>query len=97
MMILENAVVVVANDLTSADLGGEAVILDVNNGQYYGLNEVGAQILELIKEPTSVGVVVDALLEKYDANAEQLKEDVFSFLQALEDRGLIYISHEGSE
>ncbi|RMF60886.1 MAG: PqqD family protein, partial [Bacteroidetes bacterium] len=41
--------VTVSDDLTTADLGGEAIVLDVKSGNYFGLNEVGAFILECIR------------------------------------------------
>ncbi|MFK7848124.1 MAG: PqqD family protein, partial [Rhodothermales bacterium] len=34
-----------------ADLEGEAVLLNIQSGRYFGLNEVGTSIWSLIKEP----------------------------------------------
>src|SRR5438874_308601 len=42
--------VVPADELLSSELDGEAVILDLTSGVYFGLNGVGARIWELLGE-----------------------------------------------
>jgi hypothetical protein len=41
--IVKTSTVVAAKDQVSCDLVGEAVILDMKSGIYYGLNPVGAE------------------------------------------------------
>ncbi len=86
--------VTVSDDLTTADLGGEAIVLDVKSGNYFGLNEVGAFILECIRQPVSVREVIDRMLEEYDATREQITQDVVQFLQQLQEQGLIRVTDE---
>jgi hypothetical protein len=50
----------------SCDVADEVVLLSVQNGQYYGLNAVGAEIWRLIQQPRSVAEVRDALLTEFD-------------------------------
>ena len=45
----------------SCDLLGEAVILDLRKGIYYGLNEVGAQVWALIQQPRTISEIHDAI------------------------------------
>ncbi|QXD16160.1 PqqD family protein [Rhodocaloribacter litoris] len=93
-MISPDSVVVVSEDLTTADLGGEAIVLDVKSGNYFGLNEVGAFILETIRQPQPVRVVVERMLEIYDATPEQILEDVLAFLNQLKSHGLVEVTNE---
>lgn len=86
--------VTVSDDLTTADLGGEAIVLDVKSGNYFGLNEVGAFILECIRQPVSVREVIDRMLKEYDATREQITQDVVQFLQQLQEQGLIRVTDE---
>ncbi len=88
-VITEKSIVVMADNLTAAELGGEAILLDVKSGNYFGLNEVGVFILELIKQPRPVGYVVEKMLEEYDATPEQITTDVLAFLNQLREQGLI--------
>jgi len=88
-VITDNSIVVVSDDLTTAELGGEAILLDVKSGNYFGLNEVGAYILELSKEPRSVASIIDNMLQEFDVEAERLTSDVQAFLVQLHRQGLI--------
>ena len=90
-MITEDTVIVAAIGIESADLDGEAVLLDVNSGLYYGLTGVGATIIDLIKEPTTVRTLIEALMEEYDVDPDRVHRDVISFLRDMEDRQLIRI------
>lgn len=91
-MVTEHSTVVVADGLTAADLGGEAVVLDASTGRYFGLNEVGLRIFELTREPRSVQAIVQALLEEFEVEEEQLRSDVLGFLQTMEQRQLVNVA-----
>ena len=90
-VITGDTIVVAVEDLASADLHGEVIVLDVNTGYYYGLNEVGASIMNLIKKPMSVTTIRDTLLQEYEVEAKELEHDVLSFLKMMEDRQLIRV------
>ncbi len=90
-MIDESSVVVAADHQTSAEVDGESVILDLEEGVYYGLNPVGARIWKEIQEPTAVEEVTAAITAEYDVASEQCRRDVISLLQDLEENDLIKI------
>lgn len=96
-MVTEQSTVVVTPGLTAADLGGEAVVLDPQSGRYYGLNELGARIFELARRPRSVERIVQALLQEYDVEVDQLKVDLLAFLREMEERNLIEAMDEIAE
>jgi len=85
------ATVVASPELTSADLGGEAVLLDANTGRYFGLNAVGLRIFELAQEPRTVASIHEALLAEYDVTEDVLWRDLNGFLQTLLERDLVRI------
>ncbi len=90
-MITPHTVVSVAPGLTAADLGGEAVVLDAQSGKYYGLNEVGLQIFNLAKQPTTVEHIKEALLREYDVEADRMERDLMKFLHTMAERRLIEV------
>jgi hypothetical protein len=71
------------------ELAGEAVILNLKTGIYFGLNPVGARIWQLIQQPTTVHEVMSALLAEYDVEAARLEADLRSLLAQLSDNQLI--------
>jgi hypothetical protein len=93
-MVEVNSSVVAAKEQVSSDLAGEAVILDFKSGVYYGLNEVGASIWNLIQEPKTVNEIRDAILEEYEVEPEQCDRDLKAILQQLADEGLIEVRNE---
>ena len=68
----------------------EMVILDVNSGQYYTLNEVAADMVELLKSGNSVSNVVNAICAQYDAQESEVKTDLHELLVTLLDKKLVY-------
>ncbi|OCC15628.1 hypothetical protein DBT_0979 [Dissulfuribacter thermophilus] len=75
----------------SADLEGEEVILDMDSGMYFGLNEVGQFIWKRLEEPSSFRSLLDSMLSEYDVTEEQCRQDLKTFLNALLEAGLIQL------
>jgi len=92
--ISTNTKIVVTKDQVSCDLSGEAAILNLKSGVYFGLNTVGASIWKLIQEPRSVKEIQDAIQEEYDVEPDQCEHDVMELLQELSTHGLIEIVDE---
>ena len=78
-----------AEHCVSCDLNGERVILNTSSGVYFGLDEVGSRIWELLAEPSTEDAIVKRLTEEYDVDEETVRRDVQTFLGNLNERGLI--------
>lgn len=78
-------------DLMMADLDGEAVLLNLQTGRYFGLNQVGTSIWAMIAEPCSVADIIAGLQKEYDVPADQLGQDVLAFLEDMEKRSLVHV------
>lgn len=85
------AVVVAIKDQVSTSLEDEAVILNLKDGVYYGLDPVGARIWELVQQPQSVGAIRDILLKEYEVDPERCEQDLLRLLQEMAARGLIEV------
>jgi hypothetical protein len=92
--ITVNSIVVVTKDQVSADLSGEAAILNLKSGVYFGLNMVGASIWKLIQEPRSVNEINDALVQEYDVDPDQCEKDLLALLEELLSKELIEVTNE---
>ena len=92
--ISERSTVVVIKDQVSCDLSGEAAILNLKSGVYFGLNAVGASIWKLIQEPRTVKEIQEAILEEYDVDPDRCEQDILELLQELSAHGLIEIADE---
>jgi hypothetical protein len=91
-VIALDSIVVATKDQVSADLSGEAAILNLTSGIYYGLNEVGASIWKIIQEPKIVREIKETILREYVVDPGQCEADVMALLNELLSRGLIEIN-----
>jgi hypothetical protein len=86
---------VVATDRQVAcEVGGEAVILHLDEGVYYGLNEVGARVWQLVQKPLTVAEIVDAIVAEYEVERAQCQRDVQELVAGLAEHKLVIISDE---
>lgn len=79
----------IADDVVFRDLAGEAVILNLTTGIYFGLDEVGTRMWHLIAEYGSTEKVIEVLLAEYEVEEEQLRQDVDDLIRQLTDKGLV--------
>lgn len=93
--ITENTIVSANTQQVTGDLpDGDVVILNLANGVYYGLNEVGARIWRLIQQPVSVRQLNDSLLAEYDVDAEQCYQEVVRLLHELSAHELVRVESQ---
>lgn len=88
------SVVVASNELVSANLDGEVVILGFQSGSYYGLDQVGVFVWDLLQQPQKVSDILDATIEEYDVELAQCQQDLLALLEELADKQLIDIKNE---
>lgn len=87
-----NQIVRIQSDVLSQEVSGETVLLDLNNENYFGLNEVGTRIWQLIQEQGDLQNIFDLMLSEYEVDSDILKKDFDGIIQQLKDIGLITIS-----
>ena len=79
-------------EIDDTDLDGEKVMMNLDKGEYFMMNEVGSRIWEIINEPMNVKGIVDALRSEYEVDEETCKDTVIEFLGRLNHADLISIS-----
>jgi hypothetical protein len=79
-------------DVLFRELDGEAVLLDLGTGTYFGLDRVGTRIWLLIEEHGSLRRVLAAMLAEYDAAHDVLERDLLRLTGELVDKGLCQVS-----
>lgn len=77
---------------TSGQVDGQVVLLSLESGHYYGMNEHGSRVWELIEEPRAVSEVVARLLGEFDVPRERCEAEVLSFLNALRADRLVQVA-----
>ena len=75
--------------LLEAEVGGELVGLDVEQGTCYGFNATATRIWALIEEPKRFSELRDALLDEYEVDPETCERELMDLLKDLEKDGLV--------
>lgn len=73
------------------EIDGQVVLLSIEAGNYYGLDDIGSEIWGVLKTETTVAVLCEALSARYGAPADVVARDVVAFLSHLAKHGLIYV------
>ncbi|MDA1315105.1 MAG: PqqD family protein [Acidobacteria bacterium] len=70
-------------------LDGEAVVLNVESGRYFGLNEVGTRFWQGLEQGHSGEQITELLLGEYDVERPELQRDLAELIAALKERNLL--------
>ena len=80
---------VIHPELTWRLLDGEAVIVSPTSGEIRVLNQVGAEIWQLLVDGSTVEKIEAVLIGQHNLSSEQAHADVSAFLEDLLSCGLI--------
>lgn len=89
--INKNSILSRNESLVTGDVEGEAVMMNIANGKYYGMDKVGTRIWELMEKPLSFQEVLNALLKEYNVDEKSCEKDVLTFLEELAKDNLIFV------
>ena len=86
--------VVVTPDTLINVVGNEAVLLNLGNEQYYGLDETGTSIWQALTTNKTIQAAYEKLLDEYEVSAEVLRKDMRDLLEKLLAHGLVELQSE---
>ncbi|MGH7646508.1 MAG: PqqD family protein [Gemmatimonadaceae bacterium] len=75
--------------MQTAVQGDQTVLLDVERGRYYTLNEVGGRIWSLVCAGTPFAEIVDRVCAEYDVPRERGEQDADTLLRELLGKSLL--------
>lgn len=82
--------IVAAPNVTATPLSGELVLLQLDTGFYYGLDEIGARSWTLlVTEGLSIGDAAVKMYAEYEAELPQVQGDLLALIDSLEKARLI--------
>lgn len=75
-------------------LEGEALILDLEDGAYYSLNEMGLKIWELCDGTLTVEKIKSLISAEYEVEKGKISKDIDTFLESLKKDNLLELNLE---
>jgi hypothetical protein len=85
----DHTLIQIADDAVATSLDGEAVILDVASGSYFGLEGVGAFVWDHLQNPITFADLVRVTVQAYDIDHATCAEDLSILLGDLRRAGLV--------
>jgi Coenzyme PQQ synthesis protein D (PqqD) len=73
-------------------LDKESVLLNINTERYFGLDETGTRMWQLVTAAPKIQVAYKQLLDEYDVTPELLRENLTDLLNRLLENGLLQIA-----
>jgi Coenzyme PQQ synthesis protein D (PqqD) len=95
MLSLETTIIIPKDVLfraVSDKAGGGMVLLNLAEGKYFTLDDVGSRMWQLMSEHRQLKAAHQALLQEYEVEPEQLEKDLLELTNRLVDHGLLQVS-----
>jgi coenzyme PQQ synthesis protein D (PqqD) len=74
--ILDSTVISRSPSVLAATVQDEIVMMSIERGSYFGLDDIGSDIWQRIEPPCSFGALIDALAADYEADRVTIATDV---------------------
>jgi hypothetical protein len=81
----------ISPDILLQELEGEAVLLNVSDEHYFGLDDVGLRFWKMLQKHENSAEVIRQLQIEYDVAEAVLHQDLGQFIVELEKAGLLSI------
>jgi hypothetical protein len=85
-----------ASEVAAKVMDGEAILINLSNGMYYNMEQVGGVIWESIEAGHSLREIVSAVTERYEVASERALADVERVAGELLREKLVIVSADAS-
>ena len=76
-------------DVLFQELQGDAVLLDMKSGVYFGLDRVGTRMWQLMGELKPLSAVIETMMNEFEVSESRCTEDVLELARKLAEQGLL--------
>lgn len=80
-----------AEGFTTAPVQNELMMLHIEQGAYYSLDPIAAEIWSILESPATVAEITDRLMKRYEVTPERCQADVLAFLEEMQTNGMILL------
>jgi hypothetical protein len=68
-----------------------AVLLDVQKGTYFSLNNLGVEVWRRLERGQTLGQIEQEIAQDFAVPSDDVSRDVQRFVRALEEKALLYV------
>ncbi|PWQ92596.1 PqqD family peptide modification chaperone [Leucothrix pacifica] len=79
-------------ELLAVDMDGETVMMDMESGNYFGVNSVGSHIWEALEDENHVAAIIETVNSQFEVGTEDtVQDDVLAFLSDMVEQKLVEV------
>ena len=83
-----------ARDVRYKEMDAKSVLLDLNSGSYYTLNELGNFIWGMLDGKRNAAQITEAVINSYEVDRDGASKDVGALIHRLKEEGLVRLHDE---
>ena len=91
MKILPTQRVRMSENVLLREIDGESVLLNLDTETYFGLNETGTRMVDVLTASESIEKAGEDLLAEWDVDADRLFRDMEALILKLSENGLVHV------
>ena len=80
----------IIDDIVISEINNESVILNLKNGIYFQVNELGSYIISQLNEYSTFEILNNKIIEDFDVSPNKSKKDLLVFIKDLESKNLLH-------
>lgn len=84
-----------ADEVAAKVIDGEAIIINLVDGSYYSMDDVGATVWDLIEDGCTVEQIVGSVTSSYAVDEEAARGDIEALCDRLLEEGLVAVGDGG--
>lgn len=73
----------------ATEVAGEATMMDMESGVFFGLDSIGTDMWRRLEQPMSLASLADAMSRKYAADPATIERDLSALLLTMAEHGLV--------
>jgi hypothetical protein len=81
----------ISSDVVISEINNESVLLNLNTGIYFQVNEIGSFIISELTNYQNIATLQEKIILSFDVSAEACKDDLENFLETLLKKNLLLI------
>ena len=85
------ALITKTRSILASQIDNETVMMDTENGEYYGMNQVGSRIWELLDTPQTLSQLQTTLLLEFEITEKECLNDIELFVGQLLEKRMVRI------
>jgi hypothetical protein len=90
--IADSTIISRSPSVLTAEVGGEVVMMSIEQGHYFGLDDIGSDIWKRLDTPCTFADLVDRLAADYDADRASIAADVRALLESMAERDVVRLA-----